>query len=260
MTHTAIDFFYEHAGHVLRPYMAVEPAAPDDHCAVCDRPNADWADPASKVSFTQYGIHEDHCLSCHSLFQGSTELFGVERMAAGNPVPMKLGMATGCGALVTSTKATLFLNGFIKKMSKAPAPPFEMVEKSGLRAHQHLMANIPDEEFLYIGDFGRKKQGLVANLRLSNPQELFICSENECLEVSVPTAKALISADDNFPDVRRRKVKKLLQELFTGQILPDNERLVAEMALLKADHPEIVHALSKLPDDPRVCLNTLKLW
>lgn len=260
MTPIAIDFFYEHAGHVLRPYMAVEPATPDDHCGVCDRPNADWADPASKVSFTQYGQHEDHCLSCHSLFQGSEELFGIERMASGSPVPMKLGMATGCGALVTSTQTTLFLNGFIKKMSKAPAPPFEMVEMSGLRAHQYLVANIPEEEFLYIGDFGRKKKGLVANLHLSNPQELFICSENECLEVSVPMAKALLASCDTVPDIRRRKVKKVLQDLYTGQITPDNERLQAEMDLVKADHSEIVQALSKMPDDPRACLNTLKLW
>jgi hypothetical protein len=173
---------------------------------------------------------------------------------------MKIGMLLGCGALITSTKTTLFMNGFIKQMSKADAPPFEMVEMTGLRAHQSLVANIPDEEFLYIGDFGRKKKGLVANLHLSNPQELFICSDNECLEVSVPMAKALLASCDTVPDIRRLKVKTVLQELYTGKITPDNKRLQATMELIKADHPEVVQALGKMPDDPRICINTLKLW
>jgi len=258
----AVDFFYRYAGHVLRPYIDAEPASEADVCGVCNRPNTQWLDPSIKVSFIQYGLKEAHCLSCHSLFEGSFELFGVERVArGGSPVPMKLGMASGCGALITSSETVLFLNGFIDKMEKAPTPPFEMRAMFGLTAYKHIIRNLPkDSEFLFIGNFGRKKQGLVSNLRLSTQERLSICEDSQRLDVPIKLIRQVISDGERLPEARKNKFKAILRGVYTGQIGLHDEKLKKEIDSLRADYPEALKAMKSLPADPHACLNILKLW
>jgi hypothetical protein len=254
-----IDFFYDHAGYVLRPYMAVTKALPDDICAVCKRESADWADPESKVVFKNYGTDEDHCLSCHSLYEGSVELFGVERLARGTPVPMKLGMATGCGALITPNQVTLFLNGFIKKMEAAESPPFEMIELSGRGAHISLVEDPPNDEiYLYIGNFGRKKVDLVSNLKFSTPEVLAICEESGVTELPIASLKRLLSASDDMSASKKNAVKKQLRDLYTGRVSPTE--LIDEFRGIAESLPELWKAIRALPQDPHQCLRIIQLW
>lgn len=262
MTHP-IDFFYEYAGYVLRPYMSVESASDSDVCSVCERPSSDWKEPGNKVVFKNYGIIETHCVSCHSLFEGSIELFGVERLAKGTPVPMKLGMATGCGALVTPNGTELFLNGFIKKMGAAKNPPFPMRELSGIKAHQALILNPPsDQQFLYIGNFGRKKRDLVANLTLSTPKRLVICEDSGRSVVSIPVARDLIAASkaSGMKAARKNAIKTLLRQYYTGRLSPHDAKLLAELKVISESEPELWQVLLRMPADPHERLNILQLW
>lgn len=256
-----IDFFYANAGKVLRPYMCTEDAKPGDYCAVCNRASEQWLTPSEKVVFTSYGLKEDHCLACHSLYEGSINLFGVEREARGTPVPMKLGMATGCGALVTPRQTTLFLNGFIKKMRLAPRPPFPMVELSGKASHLRLIDNPPsDSEYLYIGNFGRKKKDLVGNLRLSNQRTLYICEESTCTEIDIAALKGLCEASVNLPKATVTATRKALQDIYTGRADPDNERVAKVLEKAASEAPAIISAVRALPADPHQTLNLLKMW
>src|SRR5690554_3816292 len=117
-----IDYFFQHAGKVLRKHMqVVNVPSRGAICAVCMRPAEKWLEHDVLVDFEQYGLKEYHCTACHSLYEGSFELFGIERLAKGSPVPMKLGMLTGCAALITPRETILYLNGFIDKLSQAPS-------------------------------------------------------------------------------------------------------------------------------------------
>lgn len=258
-----IDFFYQHAGAVLRPYMTVELARPTDTCAVCLRSADRWLVPTQKVCFNNYGTVEDHCLSCHSLYEGSTELFGVERLAGKTPVPMKLGMATGCGALITPRETTLFLNGFIKKLGAAARPPFAMKELSGQKAHRAIIQSPPsDEQFLYIGNFGRKKPELVASLELSDPERLVICEANGSLRVSISAAQALINADQEtgITTSRKNEIKSVLRRYYTGLLKPKEDTLLDALRQISVKEPAIWKALKNMPADPHDRLNLLQLW
>src|SRR5690554_317791 len=260
-----IDFFYRYAGHVLRPYMTVDASSEGDLCGVCGRPRDQWLNPDEKVSFVQYGIAEVHCLPCHSLFEDSVELFGVERMAKGTPVPMKLGMATGCGAMVTPEKTTLYLNGFIDKMDKADKPPFEMVRLSGKAAHHWVLENPPAcDQYLYIGNFGRKKADLVSHLKLSRPGLLCISEESGCIEVPVEAFRALRQGSEGVPDALVASTRRLLADLYTGRLSRNNEadeqKVTAHFDRLRESAPQILPALKCLPVDPHQALNVLRLW
>lgn len=257
-----IDFFYRHAGYVLHPYMTVVSAKPDDRCSVCQRQSTHWLNPDEKVAFNNYGNIEDHCTACHSLYEGSIELFGVERVAGGStPVPMKLGMATGCGALITPEATTLYLNGFIKKMGVASHPPFPMVELSGNAAHKQIIENPPTaSEYLYIGNFGRKKAELVGNLELSSPETLVICEESGQTVIATKVTRQLIQATEHMKPAQVNGIKRLLRQFFTGTIKPNDADFHAEISRITEDTPALLDALNKMPADPHYRLDILKLW
>ena len=260
----AIDFFYQHAGRVLRPFMNVESASETDRCAVCERGSDQWLYPGEKVSFVNYGATEVHCVSCHSLYEGSIELFGVERMAGGStPVPMKLGMATGCGALVTPESTTLFLNGFIKKMGQAKNPPFKMVELSGQKAHKTVLTDPPtNKQYLYIGNFGRKKRDLVQNLKLSDSGNLVICEESEQIVVNLQAARSLLLATEQtgLKVPRKNAIKTVLRKFYTGLLTPQDDSLLTELDNIAKQEPMVWEALKTMPADPHERLNILKIW
>lgn len=256
-----IDFFYEHAGMVLKPYMKVEPAGALDICAVCERPSLEWASPTEKVVFHNYGTEENHCLSCHSLYEGSIDLFGVERMAKGTPVPMKLGMATGCGALVSREGVTLFLNGFIKKMSLAKKPPFKMLELSGRSAHLAIIDHHPENQpFLYIGNFGRKKRDLVSNLIMSNANVLMVCEESGTLQIPMRTMRTLTNTSKALKPTEKNAIKSLLRQQITGTLTRTEEEISSELSSFSEKHPDVWESIKTLPIDPHQRLNILQLW
>jgi hypothetical protein len=261
MSFHPIDFFYQHAGHVLKPYMTTVAATKDDHCSVCGRSQPEWGYPTEKVVFTQYGVTEVHCVACHSLYEGSSELFGIERIARGSPVPMKLGMAVGCGALVTPQGTTLYLNAFIKKMEKAAKPPFPMVELTGKAAHLSIIDNPPEcDQFLYIGNFGRKKRDLVKNLRVSNRDTLFICEESSCTEIPIKCLVDLRKASEGVSESLITSVKRTLKDVFTGQSTPDNEKVIANLTKVADEAPSLVAAIRALPADPHQSIQILRMW
>lgn len=254
-----IDFFYQNAGYVLRPFMKVVEASDEDTCSVCQRPSIQWHTPSEKVVFVAYGNSEVHCTACHSLFQGSIELFGVERLAKGTPVPMKLGMAVGCGALITPGRTILYLNGFIEKMSKADQPPFEMVAMSGKSAHQAVIADPPAvPEYLYIGNFGRRKDKLVSSMQLSTPERLSICEDGQRIDVPLSAMKALIHAGVDLTTTKKNTIRRSLRNLYTGQTRPSE--LAEEFKAIGAESPELWSAIKGLPQDPHEALRILQLW
>lgn len=256
-----IDFFYAHAGKVLEPYMDTSNAVDGDLCAVCERDTSEWANPKLKVEFEAYGVKENHCLSCHSLYQGSIELFGVERLAKGTAVPMKLGMATGCGALITQSDVTLFLNGFIKKMSLAEKAPFAMVEMSGKKAHNFMIENTPEEDtYLYIGNFGRKKKDLVSNLKMSHGRTLFICEESGITEIMPRVIKDLRAASQGMKSTTVTKLRTALTDVYTGKKDADDKIVVAALENAASENSGIVAAVKNIPIDPHLALNNLRMW
>lgn len=253
-----IQFFFRHAGHLLRPLMETATFDASARCSDCDVEASNWPEPGVGVSFHQYGRRHTHCTACHSLYQGSFDMLGVERYAKGTPVAMKLGMLTGCGALITPEKTTLFLNAFYDKIAAAPKPPpFELKRVFGKPAHQHVMANPPSQPFLYIGDFGRKKDELIASMAMSDSTTLAICTADGATHLPIEATRGLIETTQDLDQSVLNKLKRHLSLQLRGLESPTDQTALKDFEKAAEQSPGLFPALRRLPADPHLTLDIL---
>lgn len=249
-----IDFLYRHATHILTPHMELRTATSDDHCTICHRDQEDWYEPDVAADWKVYKNQETHCSACHSLFVGAVDKLGVERIAGKKIVPVKLGMLTGCGMLVTPDKTTLYLNSFIKKMD-VPKKPWPLVELTGTRLITHIISELPaNDQYLFINNFGRQKDKLVSHLSLSNKDTLYICGVDSQEVVNIPSYERIRRVFLQLPKKAEKNWKGLMRLLIYGHITPLNEKLVD----LWTTYPELRDATNAMPTDPFHRLTIIK--
>ena len=253
-----IQFFYRHAGHYLRPYMDTTTFDPGTHCADCGVESSQWPEPQVGVSFNKYGTDVAHCTACHALYQGSFDLFGIEGYRSKTPVAGKLGMMTGVGALVSAENTTLFLNATGAKIDKAAnPPPFERKRFFGWQAHHHVLCNPPQEPYLYIGDFGKKTDQLIANMTMSDTKTLVICSDSRQNRLPIEFTHRLIDATSELDKTSLNKLKTHLRLQLQGLEAPDNEKALKDFEKAAEQSPDLFPTLRQMPADPHRALAIL---
>ena len=253
-----VQLFYRKLGHLLRPYMNTTEFDPETRCSDCDVVATQWPEPCIGVVFKQYGNLFNHCTACHSLYQGSFDLLGIESYRSGKPVAGKFGMMKGCGALVSDSTTTLFMNATYKKVLAAPNPPQVAMEKLfGRAAHDYVLSNPPAEPFLYIGDFGVKKDKLIASLAMSTPSTLKVCSDAGVRALPLAVTRDLVDAVEPLSQAMLNKLKGHLSLQLKGLQSPTHEKALKDFEKAAEQSPGLFPALRRLPADPHQVLDML---
>ncbi|MBO9471052.1 hypothetical protein J7355_13205 [Endozoicomonas sp. G2_2] len=147
-------------------------------CACCGRPWASVEDSALAIPYV-YGsgfAKQYLCTTCYSPKIGSFDELGIGSRRGPNkiPVPVMLGMMTGCGAVITSSNQ-LFLavnEGFrLRVEDGALAAKGRVYRTDPLSLLMALYSDgrlgDPKEGFVYISNFGRKSLVLMGALRMT---------------------------------------------------------------------------------------------
>ncbi|WP_415912238.1 hypothetical protein [Neptuniibacter sp. QD37_11] len=257
----AIDYLYAYGSYPLRQIFADEIEEVDEgFCPNCQRPAAEWLEPNKTVRFKQYGVTSTHCTACHTLYVGDINKTGIEsyRGAKKIPSPVKLGMLTGCGALVTDTSFKLFLNnGYYNKVVEAAEPPFEFENLSAKALRNHIVNNLPTDRYLFIDDFGRKKRSLVQNLKMSQGENVLqVCGESHQYAVNRKAYLALSLLKSELKPSTYKKFDQLMAKYCRGTIAPSDEQFQSFLA----EHEACRVAALSLPVNPHERLSLLTLF
>ena len=249
-----LNYFFNHVGFHLLSEMKTRAPLPGETCHVCMRDISDCNPSNYAIDFEAYGIDNVHCACCHSLFQGSLTKLGIERGAS---VPIKLGMLTGCGMVITPKKVTIYANkGFYNKLIKAPNCPFDIVELSG-KDFKTFLLNTPPKanRFLVITNFGRKKVGLLRSLKFSSKDEIFMCEEGGVVSIAPKLWGEILKTTEDLPKKLVNSWFDILKKLSTGMIAPVDELVVS----FWAENPKLQKLSNKFPVDPHQRMDLVSL-
>lgn len=157
--------------------------APHDargYCSCCGRDLAEVEEPGKAYAFTDSqspgAIAEPRCTTCHTLKLDAREVLGVERLARGRPdapVPVRLGMLKGTGAVIGADAVLRFAmppKNMTKYAKGAYGRAGQLYPMRGRVLLKHCLDEgliNPAEGFVYISDFGRQPAGLMRTLRLT---------------------------------------------------------------------------------------------
>ena len=252
-----VDFLYQYATSAMDGELLVESFVPTAsvHCACCGRISAEWLRPEAVVSRI-YRRDVTHCIPCYSLFHGSRKYLGIER----GVVPGKLGMLATCALLVTKTGATIFTGeSYAEKLSVATSPFFSVQRVTGFAQTLALININPKPPFLFISDLGRKKEALVANLRVTtDARRWYICSAKEINTLMPTTVKRLFDAIhcSGFPEAIVLQWLDALWRVATGGIAANDRRVVELSERLPEFRREI---LPLFPNDPYQRIDSVRI-
>lgn len=174
-----------------------------DGCACCARPWADVEEPDKAVAYRYSAgmATEWVCTTCYTPRLGSYDFLGVERMAGktDKTVPAKLGMLPGSGGVITAhdelylalppKNIEKFKNGWLGQRDRLfRGRPLDLL--LALRADGRL--GPLEQGIVFIEVFGRKADGLMADLRLTTHLgELWANSDAGARPIDLQAALAL---------------------------------------------------------------------
>lgn len=246
-----IDFLYRYLTKGLVSEFDLQDSDSNDACNCCGRMSRDWLEPVKKTVGSYSGQIEIHCQSCQGLYHGSFDKIGHEGFRGSSPVAMKLGMLKGCGLLLTTERSVLYAPGkYFQKFKEAKDSIFdEIVDLGGKRVILDVLDRKPAPPFLFILNFGVKKNDLVQNLKVTeNSRNLLVCSDAECIEIPF----AFKEFQQSITSAATKDSKAWL-ELFKrscSNYLTVDE--VAKLNDLTVKYPDISSSVRKLPEDPHL--------
>lgn len=226
---------------------------------VCDRCGCLAQDGYySKETYRVYGTKNVlfHCSACHSLDVGDKDITGIERAAGPNFVPNKFGMMVSTGAAIEiETGKTIFFAP-LKIIDKLPPSFLDTIDTRPIMGQSQIPIILREitPPLLYISDFGRKTDLLVANLTITRRMTaLLACSDNGVVEINVTSAMAV-------HDVLRHVENKQFT-IFTNAVSQLSRGIIKPEAFLDllADDPELQTAFKLLPIDPHLRLKLIPL-
>ena len=252
-----VDFLYRYATSAMDDELLVESFAPTAsvHCACCGRISAEWLRPEAVISCI-YQRDVTHCIPCYSLFHGSGKYLGIER----GVVPGKIGMLATCALLVTKAGATIFTGeSYAEKLSVATSPFLSVQRATGFAQTLALLNTDPKPPFLFISDLGRKKEALVANLRVTtDARRWFICSAKEVNTLMPTTVRKVFDTiqRSGFPENIVLQWLDAIWRVATGGIAANDRRVVD----LSERLPEFRRTiLPLLPNDPYQRIDSVRI-
>ncbi len=254
----AIDLLHRRLTHIaqddLSEYVKIEA-----NCSICSRAPEDYG-LAINVK-NSYKEELTLCCACHSFFCSNVKMMGVEKQKAPG-TSQKFGMWSGVGALieVNTNKTILFTpEGVVKKLPSAFPESIEVLTIVSTKQITWLIENKESLSFplLWINDFGRKTEHLIANLAYSQSISSVIVCTDEILN-STTISKRQIDLDglkviaDLLSGHKKKSVfVSTVRGLAGGSISP------SDAGTFFKDYPELKLALSKMPIDPHARLQML---
>ena len=251
-----IDDVFRHLTSIVLPAMG-EPDAGEGHCDRCGQLVTEGYTSIGAYRIVGHKNTLFHCQACHSLNVGDVDITGIERQAgtSGKFVPNKFGMMASAGALIElETGKTVFFapQKIIDKLPKYFLDKVTIQAVLGQAQLSEVMKAKPP--FIYISDFGRKTDQLVANLKTSTSHRcVFACSDNGATELNLDAASKV--------DAQLKAVDNKLFTLFTttvsrlarGQVSP------IDAGKQMGEYPALITAFKLLPADPHLRLNLITL-
>lgn len=256
---SGIDFLAKQIGRpIVQELMKVAEQSSDlIACDCCSRFSDEWLVPGRYIECSPYpNSPEQHCLSCHMLFQSAPKHLGPGRNG-------KLGMLKGVGCLISPSVKVVYATGKNhERFASVERPIFdEIVELAGMSLLGDAFRRIPaNEPFLLITNLGVKKSSLVKNLAVSHSvNEVVICSESEQYRM----AKNELVLPEHLNGVPRGDVFNGKDGCFDIVIAStrgylDREQAEAVEAYTK-QYPMLRDALMRLPRDPHTREYSLRI-
>ena len=245
----AIDFLYEHLGAKMAAEFNRTASETGDSCACCNRPASQWATPSQRVVGESYGKPEVHCLSCHTLYHPSFKHLGQEGLRGGKtPTAHKLGMLSGCGALITPGHSVLYAPGkYYDKFLSAPSLIFdEVLPIGGKDADQDALSRNASPPLLYIKNFGKVKAKLLSSLVVTqSDRSIVFCDGGDGSSLDVP--RSLLDFARDLSDSPKPKKWLELFRASTRRYLREAEALELHEASTPAMQARLAN---EYPEDP----------
>jgi hypothetical protein len=266
----AVDFLYRYATSAMDDELLAASFLPRDEilvCACCGRLSSAWYRPEA-VRSVIYRQPVAHCLPCYALFHGSKKYLGIERTAksleGARAIPGKLGMLATCALLVTTEKVIIFTGeNYAQKIAQAQAPFFSLRRATGIAQIVALLEINPQPPFLFISDLGRRKEPLVANLRVTAQKESwYLCSADKTETLHPNVLANLIDAIERsaMPADLISQWLSSLWRVATGGMAADDSSII-ELSECLPDFRRRI--LPLFPHDPyqRIdCVRLVQTW
>lgn len=220
----------------------------DVMCENCDRPAHRWA---LRTAYPYECVYAKatrfHCPSCRILSIQAKEALGIERLAGGTPVYMKLSAFKAAWLVLREGhRPELWAGG--KYAEKIPDDCFEVRNWSGNAAIAALLElAVPREGRTLVIELGLRRERIARQLALSSASRLRLCRAEGVTTVSGlsgwPRFKEALQA---LKPAERRSVITTLRALAEGRLTPGDDKI---QALWRA-HDEVAAACMDWPVDP----------
>ncbi|HDY7671224.1 MULTISPECIES: hypothetical protein [Vibrio] len=238
----------------------------DTICSYCHRFVSDQPEHLGMLGFQGKDSYKNEivlCGCCNAFFANNPAIMGIEKLKAPN-TGQKFGMLKGTGALIDIKNHRSFLFTPPKSFDKFPDDTkkiasdvfgIEIVKSAGISAQISFISKVEGlEESIWISDFGRKTDSLIANLVISDSLKKMrevnddsINSSSVALKVTdfenlIKIAKILNSSK------AKKAYCKLIVDFSNGRISP------AEMSKAISDEKfeSLSGILPLLPPDPHL--------
>lgn len=251
-----IDIVFHHLTSIVEPAMGL----PDAGAGQCDRCGQNVSEGyTSKGAYNIYKTKNQlyHCKSCRSLDVGDPDITGIERQAgtSGNFVPNKFGMLASAGAVIEIETGRAILFAPQKIVDKLPRSFTDQINvRTELGQAQIQIVGQCQPPFIYISDFGRKTDALVANLKTTHRHEnVYACSDNGVEELNLSAASSIDKHLSEVDEKQFRLFTTTVSQLSRGQVGP------MEAGKQLNAYPKLLEAFKLLPVDPHIRLNLIPL-
>jgi hypothetical protein len=256
----AIDLLHRRLTHIAQDgtgdYIKI-----DSNCSLCSRTPKEYGLAIGVTNAYKQDLVL--CTACHSFFCSNVEMLGVEKPKAPD-TSQKFGMWSGVGALIeVNTKRTILFapEGVIKKLPASFPSDISVVKIVSTKQVMWLIENKENLSFplLWVNDFGRKTDSLIANLALSNSINSVIACTDEILNSTTSLKREIdlsnlqVIADLLSGHKKKAAFLTTVRGLASGGVAP------SEAGEFFKQFPELKLALSKMPIDPHARLQMLSI-
>jgi hypothetical protein len=229
------------------------------NCSLCSRTPEAYG--TAVETNNSYNERLTLCCACHSFFCSNVKTLGIEKPKAPE-TSQKFGMWSGVGALIElNTHRTILFapDGVIKKLPNALPKGIELVNSVSTKQITWLIDNKETLVFplLWVNDFGRKTEHLIANLAYSHSLHAVIGCTDEILNSTTSSKREVdlvviqVIADLLSGHKKKSVFISTVRGLAGGNVTP------TEAGAFFKEHPELKMALSKMPIDPHARMQML---
>lgn len=237
----------------LLPHLDYELVECKGNCSCCGAPPQSWPTPNKATEIVDgYGQTNRVCEHCIPLYLSNAEKMGIEssRQKGTVVIPNKFGMMASVMAVVDQKGCTLYMPEKIAAKMPGDFPVPFVAYESQRSAIQQIVNHDWQYPAVFIGDLGKKKGELIANLEYSyGPKSVIICKAEGVSYWNFEATKQVASMIEEMTPAQVRKIKKIVLESANGKMSP------AKAAQEIGADEDIKSVLVKMGRDPEALKN-----